>query len=72
MAEHGTPGRYQHGCRCGDCRAAMAARNGEWRRRVAGTEPPMHGTLHGYTSYRCRCDGCRAAKARYMAARRRR
>jgi len=40
--------------------AAMVA---AWRKRVQGTEPPQHGTVHAYNAYGCRCGECRAAAA---------
>lgn len=35
VAPCGTPGRYTTGCRCTDCRAALAAYQRDYRRRQA-------------------------------------
>lgn len=57
-APHGGAGtRYEQGCRCAECRAAMAAR----KKRLLGRTPPTHGPS-GYNNYGCRCEVCYAAK----------
>lgn len=37
--EHGTPARYQRGCRCDDCRRARREQNREYRARQQSGEP---------------------------------
>lgn len=45
----------------GYMREASAA----FAKRVGGSEPPRHGTVYAYGTYRCRCDLCRAANREY-------
>lgn len=54
---HGTSYRYDLGCRCEECRAAVRLRYED--RKLRG--PPVHGTDNAYRNYGCRCDECRAA-----------
>ena len=73
---HGTTSAYtNHGCRCGECRAAHAAQQREYyaanreriaerRREAVASGSVPHGTYSAYTSG-CRCDQCRAANAAY-------
>jgi hypothetical protein len=61
--EHGTRATYQnHRCKCGDCRAAHAAYQRQFRRRADPGQAP-HGTDTGYSSWGCRCALCRDAHA---------
>lgn len=61
--EHGTRATYQnHNCKCGDCRAAQATYQRQFRRRTNPDQAP-HGTDTGYSSWRCRCVLCRDAHA---------
>jgi hypothetical protein len=68
MADHGTPGRYNAGCRCDVCRAANTARKAKARKAKAGDAPPRESS-HGAAGYRrgCRCDVCRAGNTTRMA-----
>lgn len=59
---HGTPNGYVNwGCKCEDCKAAMALYQSGWRQGL--TETPFsevpHGTPTGYKNYKCRCYKCR-------------
>lgn len=62
---HGTTSRYSRGCRCDDCKKAVA----EYQRNLRGTRwdkatpAHAHGTVNGYKNYSCRCDLCKAAVA---------
>lgn len=83
---HGTIRGYNiYGCRCADCRKANTARCQRYRdanrekvneyaakvrARLRETEPPRHGTLHGYVNYSCRCDLCKEAQQEYSRKRR--
>jgi Sigma-70, region 4 len=66
--EHGTPYRYNRGCRCDDCRAARREYRRQWR---ATASPPKHGTQNAYCNYACRCPKCKRWAKRHYAERRR-
>jgi hypothetical protein len=72
-AEHGTPSRYDAGCRCAACRAANTARyheSTELRRRALGSATVPHGSASTYRNWGCRCEPChQAALARGALAR---
>ena len=57
---HGSYYRYQSGCRCSECKAAVKA----YRQTLIERGPPHHGTVSAYRNYACRCGLCRAAGAR--------
>jgi len=61
-AQHGTPSKYNAGCRCDACTAAHRERTRAWREAVAGLPAVFvpHG-LNGYRNYGCRCETCKAA-----------
>lgn len=61
---HGTANGYNNlKCRCGRCRAAWAAKWGDYYRRVLATPRPElpHGTESRYIHRGCRCDACKHA-----------
>ena len=65
-ASHGY-GRYAHGCRCDDCKAAKAAYMRDRRNRAYLADshqgaPFTHGTRFGYEERGCRCDECYEAE----------
>ena len=72
-AEHGTPSRYDAGCRCAACRAANTARyheSTELRRRALASAAVPHGSASTYRNWGCRCEPChQAALARGALAR---
>ena len=81
MTTHPSVAAYNKGCRCADCKAAVAAYKVEYRERkasgiftrlnVAGTNAPIpHGTTTGYNHHKCRCQPCRDARAQYQRDRR--
>lgn len=57
---HGTVHMYEkYGCRCDQCRAALAAKLREYRStRLKGKPPLRHGTRNAYERHQCRCDEC--------------
>lgn len=68
----GTPSRYAMGCRCQECRSAVAEyarkRNAVRRAWVAEHGLPRsieHG-ISAYNNWGCRCEECRAAWAEYQ------
>jgi hypothetical protein len=67
MAGHGVLSTYTtHGCRCDECRAAMAAYQRQHRAALAGLSIPpyvAHGTVNAYANYGCRCLSCNAENA---------
>jgi len=72
-AEHGTPSRYDAGCRCAACRAANTARyheSSELRRRALASAAVPHGSASTYRNWGCPCEPChQAALARGALAR---
>lgn len=68
MADHGTVGRYDDGCRCQPCKDANAARKRRGQKAqyalrdvqdgVIINKRAKHGTLNGYQYYGCRCEEC--------------
>jgi hypothetical protein len=81
MTTHPSVAAYNKGCRCADCKAAVAAYKVEYRERkasevftrrnAAGTNVPIpHGTTTGYNHHKCRCQPCRDARAQYQRDRR--
>lgn len=70
---HGTRSMYQTGCRCQECKAAVASASRalrERQRQMAIDHPELipHGTYTGYTNWCCRCDDCRKASREYQKA----
>lgn len=70
-AVHGSRSMYAIGCRCQECRAAVASasRSLRERQRQMGIDHPElipHGTYTGYTNWCCRCDECRKASREYQ------
>jgi hypothetical protein len=63
-AEHGTPSRYDAGCRCAACRAANTARyheSTELRRRALASAAVPHGSASTYRNWGCHCEPCHQA-----------
>lgn len=75
--KHGTRTMYNQGCRCQDCRAAVARYMREHRREraveLANREPGTEDRFeHGYSAYvnwGCRCGICSAANLEYQRGR---
>lgn len=65
---HGTRSRYNHGCRCGECREANRVYV-EARRRAAGMKPMVRSPEHSVAGYArgCRCEVCKEATSVYQA-----
>jgi hypothetical protein len=65
MSRHGRSRYTNGGCRCDICRAAAAAYQRKWRRRVRGKVPVEvpHGLASTQQNYGCPCPSCRAAAA---------
>jgi len=59
MTTHGTKSKYNMGCRCDDCRKAIADYNRELVERHSKLPKSKipHG-VDGYANYRCRCRKC--------------
>ena len=57
---HGTPGKYNAGCRCPKCRKANTERCKVAKAvRLADADRIPHGTMTGYWNWNCRCDDCK-------------
>lgn len=69
---HGKTATYHAGCRCDECRAAIAAAMRAYlaTRQPMAEDDPRHGTVNGYKNQRCRCDRCREAWVADVARRR--
>jgi hypothetical protein len=68
VMEHGASAYNNHGCRCDDCRAGIAAKRRGLQARRRFQQPPAslpHGTLSTYQNWHCRCDDCRAIRRDY-------
>jgi hypothetical protein len=75
-AVHGTRSMYSLGCRCVECRAAVARASREYRERLRqrGVEHPelvAHGTYNAYVNWKCRCEACTTANREYQGTRER-
>ena len=69
--KHGTVSMYRNaGCRCAECRAAVALERKVIRAKARTKPVPdhIHGTINGYQNYSCRCAACfEAYRARYRS-----
>jgi hypothetical protein len=78
-APHGTPARYNTGCRCANCKEANAIRRRNYitehpeavtrardklQKKVLASAPHAVGKISWY-SLGCRCDGCKKANSDY-------
>ena len=74
LAACGTVSAYNRGCRCSECRAAVAVKNKLLLRRRGVPERPPTVPCPSAQAYRrgCRCAGCRSASAEYSREYRRR
>lgn len=62
--EHGTPSRYNYGCRCVECKLANTLRARK-NRKILQNKPQElipHGTYNAYANYGCRCESCKHIK----------
>lgn len=57
---HGTPGKYQDGCRCDVCTDANTERTEASRLKRLGHEPLVH-NASTFRNWNCRCPVCSAA-----------
>lgn len=60
--KHGAAAYGNHHCRCSVCVSAKRKASADTRKRLLGTEPPVHGTTNGYSVYGCRCEACVSAR----------
>ena len=76
---HGTPGAYNKGCRCAECREVNRVRmkvrreylrsrrkliKGRWTTTISIV---VHGTTNGYENWQCRCIPCSEKHSADMA-----
>lgn len=67
MITHGRLSSYNSGCRCDDCREAVADYQATRISRAVVPPPgdPRHGRYSTYINYRCRCSLCTQANTAY-------
>ena len=50
------------------CKACMSKRVRAFNKAAKGAEPPEHGTMYAYSTFKCRCDTCREFMRGYSKA----
>ncbi len=63
---HGTPRRYQDGCKCDPCTDQNTMRNEIARQKRAGRVPSVH-NASTYRNWNCKCDICSEANRVMMS-----